>query len=195
MKKLIVLLSIISLFIVSCCPNANAQEQTPTKPSPEQYLTSEQMAKYQSDLKVAELEKKLQTYGNWVGVGSEIGIAVREGLSAVVEVSDQFGKTEVGKFTMIMIAWKVMGKDVIKIFIGLVFLFATLLISYKSMRKTLFGFNRKIKGNGLQFWKPKEYQWVSGTFSDYSDEGKGFMWFLHIVFILVSILITYQIMF
>lgn len=194
MKRLFVFLMLISLIVVSCCPSANAQ--TPAKPSPEQYLTADQLAKYQSDLRVAELEKKLQTYGNWVGVGGEIGIAVREGLGAVVDVSEQFGKTDVGKFTMIMIAWKVMGKDVIKIFIGLVFLFAALLIAYKSMRKTILGFNRKVKGNGLQFWKPKEYEWVDGSFRKHFDEeGYVFMWFLHVAFILGSIGITYAIMF
>ena len=91
MKRLLVLLSIFSLLIVSI---VNVQAQTPTKPSPEQYLTADQLAKYQSDLRVAELEKKLQTYGNWVGVGGEIGIAVREGLGAVVDVSEKFGKTD-----------------------------------------------------------------------------------------------------
>lgn len=194
MKKLCMYLSIFAMLFISIA-NVQAQVQTPAKPSPEQYLTADQMAKYQSDLKVAELEKKLQTYGNWVGVGGEIGTAVKEGLSAVVDVSEQFGKTDVGKFTMLMIAWKVMGKDIIKIFIGLIFLFIALFTAYKSMRKTIFGFNRKVKSNGLLFWKPNEYQWVSGTFSDYSSEGIGFMWFLHVVFILGSIGITYAIMF
>jgi len=194
MKKLFMLLLTISLFIVSCCPSANAQ--TTTKPSPEQYLTADQLSKYQSDLKVAELEKKLQTYGNWVGVGGEIGIAVKEGLSAVVDVSEQFSKTDVGKFTMIMIAWKVMGKDVVKIFIGLFFLITSLLITYKSLRKIILGFNRKVKGNGLQFWKPKEYEWIKGSFrEDFSEEGYGLMWFLHIALVLLSVLITYQVMF
>ena len=191
MKRLIILLSVISL-VVSYCLSANSQS---TKPSPEQYLTAEQLAKYQSDLKIAELEKKLQTYGKWVGVGGEIGIAVKEGLSAVVDVSEQFSNTNVGRFTMIMIAWKVLGKDLIRIILGLLFISMITPILYNSLKKTCIGFNRKIKGKGIRFWEAAEYEWVEATFKSNDDVNIGLVWFFYMVLIVGNIGITYLIMF
>jgi len=122
-------------------------------------MTPEQLAKYQSDIKVAEMEKKLQTYGNWVGVGEEVGIAVKEGLMAVVDVSDKFGSTDVGKFTLVMVAWKVMGKDVVRIVLGLLFLViitSLFLMIYKNLYKT----ERKLveKPSLFDFKNPKKYE-------------------------------------
>ena len=97
-------------------------------------MTPDQLAKYYSDIRVAELEKKLETYGNWVGVGGEVGIAVKEGLMAVVDVADQFGSTDVGKFTLIMVAWKVMGKDAVRILLGLFFFILVTLLFLKVYR-------------------------------------------------------------
>lgn len=63
MKKIFGMISIFVLMI-AVMPT---QAQTPTTQrvgDPSTYLTAEQQAKYYSDLKIAELEKKLETYGN-----------------------------------------------------------------------------------------------------------------------------------
>lgn len=139
MKKIFIFLLILILFLAF-----NVEAQVPSKVgNPEAYLTAEQLAKYQSDIKVAELEKKLQTYGNWVGVGGEVGIAVKEGLMAVVDVAGEFGSTDVGKFTLVMVAWKIMGKDVIRIVLGLLFLIIITFI-FLMMYKNLYKNERKI---------------------------------------------------
>lgn len=72
-------------------------------------------------LKKIETENKIQTYGAWVGVGKEVGTAVNEGLSALTKNADDFAKTGVGKFTMLMIAWKVMGWHLVHIIFGTLF--------------------------------------------------------------------------
>lgn len=69
-------------------------------------------------LKDIEAKQKVQQYGWYVGFGKEIGIAVNEGLRAINEQTAAFGKTEVGKFTMFIIAYKVIGQDLIQFAIG-----------------------------------------------------------------------------
>ena len=118
MKKLVALLSVFVLFLAVMPTQA---QTTSSEPKLEDYMTPEQLVEFQKDVEIAQLEKKLETYGNWVGVGGEVGSAIEEGLSAVVGVADQFGSTDVGKFTMILIAWKVIGKDTVRILLGLLF--------------------------------------------------------------------------
>ena len=66
-----------------------------------------------------QVSQTLETYGEWAGMGKEIGVAVREGLTAVKDVAVDFSKTEVGHFTMALIAWKVVGEDITGLFVGL----------------------------------------------------------------------------
>lgn len=157
MKKILTLLSILIMFLA-----INVQGQTQSNPkvgNPEAYLTAEQLAKYQSDIKVAELEQKLLTYGNWVGVGGEVGSAVKEGLMAVVDVAGEFGDTDVGKFTLVMVAWKVMGKDVVRIILGLLFLIIITLIFIKIYNNLYQNERKIIERPGLfNFTGMKKYQ-------------------------------------
>ena len=84
-------------------------------------LTVEQQLKITAEQEAKLLEQRISTYGNWAGVGKEVGIAVSEGLNAVVDVADKFGGTNVGRFTMVLVAWKVVGRDLVRIAIGLLF--------------------------------------------------------------------------
>jgi hypothetical protein len=154
-------------------------------------LTTDQLAKIKAEAEVKALSKKLETYGNWVGVGGEIGTAVKDGLTAVVDVSDKFGKTDVGKFTLVMVAWKVMGKDLVKIVLGLLFFIAfvtTLILIYRRVVLP-----RKLLTSNPGFLRyPKTYEVVKTEL-----DSEGVLW-LTIVFVLaflVSIWITYSIMF
>lgn len=192
MKKVFVF-TLIALFVATYCPSANAQtvpeEKITIKTSD---LTADQLAKIRAEQEVEELEKKVATYGKWVGVGGEVGTAVKEGLTAVVDVADKFGKTDVGKFTLTMVAWKVMGRDIVRIVLGFIFIvFATWFIFY-SFRTTCI--ERKVLVNNPGFLKyPKEYQIVQPRFG--SGEGLGIIRFLHIIVFIGAFAITYAIMF
>ena len=106
MKKILIVFAVLILLAAACCPNCAAQAQEPEKITVKTSdLTVDQLAKIKAQAEVESLQKKLETYGKWVGVGGEIGNAVKESLNAVVDVSDKFGKTDVGKFTMLMVAW------------------------------------------------------------------------------------------
>jgi hypothetical protein len=192
MKKILVLSFILALLAIACCP---ASAQTPEKVGdPTSYMTAEQLAKYQGDIRIAELEKKLEVYGNWVGVGGEVGNAVREGLTAVVDVADQFGSTDVGKFTMVLVAWKVIGKDVVRIALGLIFFTLVTLLFLKVYR----GYfkPRKIPVKRVAFFKrfveSVEYKIIE---PDKDWEGRNAIPIVMLVLYAGMVGITYAIMF
>lgn len=54
----------------------------------------------------------------YLGIGREIGEAVKGGLESVVDVSNRFADTPVGKFTLFMVAWKVIGQDLLAVVLG-----------------------------------------------------------------------------
>lgn len=153
-------------------------------------LTPDQLAKIKAEAEVKALESKLQTYGNWVGVGGEIGKGVKDALMAVVDVSDKFGKTDVGKFTLVMVAWKIMGKDVVRILLGLMFLTIAVTFIYKQFKHLTV---RRVvkKTNGIKFWQPKEYEFIEPK----EFEGINAVKFLYAVLIFASVGVTYAIMF
>lgn len=61
---------------------------------------------------LAEIDQKVSTYTRW---GHEIGTAMDEGLSAITRHTADFAETDLGRFTMFLIAWKVMSEDIISV--------------------------------------------------------------------------------
>jgi hypothetical protein len=61
-----------------------------------------------------------QTTG-WIGFGKEVGTAMKEGLSALNDEVNKFSQTDAGHFTMFVIAYKVMGKDILHAVFGIGF--------------------------------------------------------------------------
>ena len=202
MKKVLILVTLIALFIVACCPSASAQtSQQVTVDMAD--LTPAQRAKVEADALIAKqqeqlavYEKKIETFGEWVGVGGEIGTAVEEGLTAVVDVADKFGQTDVGKFTLVMIAWKVIGTDVVRIFLGLLFIAMFTWLLIYSFRRTCIDRRVLVSKKNPGFGKyPKEKEWelIEPLFGD--GEGLGAIRIVHLVLFLIGIWITYAIMF
>jgi hypothetical protein len=91
------------------------------------------LAKVKAKQTQAEIDEKIKTYGSWVGIGKEVGVAVDEGLTAVTKHATSIADTKLGKVTMFIIAYKVIGKDIIRYCVGLfLFLIITIvmIISY-----------------------------------------------------------------
>jgi hypothetical protein len=191
MKKIFGLLAIMTLAVLVITPQTYAQTVNEKITVNTSDLTVDQLAKIKAEAEVKELQKKLETYGNWVGVGGEIGNAVKEGLTAVVDVADKFGKTDVGKFTLVMVAWKVMGKDVVQIVLGIFFffIFSTVLIwLYKRLIVA-----RKVMVENPGFLRyPKKYEVVK---TELDGDGVIVVTIILILAFLVNIWITYSIMF
>ena len=200
MKKILIVLSLIAIFIASCCPNACGQTPDATN-----YLTPEQLAQYNADkamaevelaheLEVEKLEKKIEQFGDWVGVGGEVGIAVEEGLSAVVDVADKFGQTDVGKFTLVLIAWKVMGKDVVKILLGVVFFSVLVFLLSRFYRRTISSRRILVERTPQGAWKRDKKEWEVEK-SNLDGDERAWLTAGIIAAFLIGIWITYGIMF
>jgi len=199
MKKVLVFLSMIAFMVITVAPVnaqvANGSDKVTLNASD---LTPAQLVKIEADKKIAqanaqieELQKKIDTYGKWVGVGGEIGTAVKEGLTAVVDVADKFGKTDVGHFTMVMIAWKVIGKDIVKIVLGLFFFCVLTLVIVKVYRRVVMA--RKVLVENPGFLKyPKKYEVIE---SKLDGEESIWMTIILLLVFLLGVWITYGIMF
>jgi hypothetical protein len=73
-------------------------------------------------LKQLEMKEKIGDVSKWVGVGKEVGQAIDGALTAITKHADEIAKTGVGKFTMVLVAWKVMGHDLVGIVVGIIML-------------------------------------------------------------------------
>lgn len=103
----------------------------------------------------------------WVSLGKEVGEAIDAGLGAVVKQAENFGNTRVGNFTLIMIAWKIIGKDIIRILIGSVFIIIFTIVFFIGYLKNCIQkrYLISIKGSGKD--KVKEYETREPIHSDY----------------------------
>ena len=75
-------------------------------------------------------------YVKW---GHEVGIAMNETFAALTDNAAKFAKTDVGKWTMFLVSWKIMAKDILSVgnkvigyLIGIPFLVIGLLICLRS---------------------------------------------------------------
>lgn len=101
-----------------------------------------------------EHQSATEQTSKWVGIGREIGIATREGLNGVVDVSQKFGSTNVGHFVMFMVAWKIIGRDILGIVIGIPALAVGLCVWIWSFKRFFFGYRRLTMkdGKGGKTW-------------------------------------------
>ena len=153
-------------------------------------LTPDQVAKVKAQNELDQTSQKMQTLGKWAGYGKEVGVAIKEGLNAVVDVADKFGSTDVGKFTMYMIAWKIMGREAVAILLGSFILIIVTIVIFISFRRM---YPRKIlmKGNRLLFWQDKEYKIIEPR----TFEGMELVKILHIFILIGAYGIIFAIMF
>lgn len=139
MKKIILALVIISISIMFS-NTMHAQVNTESAVT----LTQEQLQQLSPEIqsqiatlnKKQEIETKIEKYGKWVGMGKEIGIAVNESLISLTETADKFANTKVGKFTMFIVAYKVIGTDILQLGFGILWIIIILSGSYLIHRKT-----------------------------------------------------------
>lgn len=114
----------------------------------------------------------------WVGIGREVGIATREGLESVVDVSQKFGGTQVGRFVMFMVAWRVLGKQLLGVVLGIPIWIAGVAMWVYSMRRFFWGRQVITRRNAD---KSVEYTSTAYKFSD--GEARVCVGIAHTVFI------------
>ncbi len=106
MKKLVLVLSLM-LFAFAGYSQEIVIDQKDIPP--------EILAKIKADKELQLIDERIAQMGEWAGKGKEIGIAVKEGLTAVKDVAVDFSGTDVGLFTMVLIAWHIVADDIIEI--------------------------------------------------------------------------------
>lgn len=199
MKK-IILISLLLAFVTSISYTASSQSSKQVVVNYDdlnsiqkaEIMANELIAEQESQLAV--YEKKIEKYGDWVGVGGEVGIAVKEGLEAVVDVADKFGGTDVGMFTMVLVAWKVMGKDVVGIVLGIIFFIVLVTLMLLFFKRVVLNRKTLIKKTPLGFWKGSTKEWVIIE-SNFDEGDKAITGIVGAVVFLLGIWITYGIMF
>lgn len=102
MKK-ILLVSVLLLGSLSL-----AQERTVS--IPESQLTEQQ----KQALKLQQVDSTVEKAHGWVGIGKELGQAFDSAMGSLTIRSNEFASTPVGRFTMFIVAWKVMGEQAVQ---------------------------------------------------------------------------------
>lgn len=108
--------------------------QTPNGPDelvtvPKKYVNAEHLNQAQNQNRVSQ----------YIGIGKEVGEAVKNGLESVVDVSNKFASTPVGQFTMVMIAWKILGKELLHLVVGIPVYIVLLSLWVHFARRLFFG--------------------------------------------------------
>lgn len=118
---------------------------------PESELTEQQKAKYLN----SKVETKVQETHAWVGIGKEVSEAVNGSLSAVTTQTNNFAQTGVGKVTMALVVWKVVGDQGVHILGGVIEILIFLPVWIWSYRRTCMSFRLK---TGKDTWQVVQYQ-------------------------------------
>ena len=82
---------------------------------PESLLTSQQKLLLKTEQATATVKAYTENAKEVGSLGREVGIAMREGFTALSDGVNNFGKTDAGKYVAFVIAWKFMATDIINI--------------------------------------------------------------------------------
>ena len=166
-------------------------------------LPADLIARLESQKKVEDVKKTLQTVGEFAGIGKEIGVAVNEGLGAVTDQASKFADTTPGKFTMFLIAWKVMAKDsmtitnsILGVLVGIPLLIFVEFFYLWIWRRNTTPI-RRLKPNA-DAKAPKEYEEKNTWFLDADDGAESRNWFIamwYITLVVSNVLILALVIF
>lgn len=194
MKKIATLILLIVIAaIAGCCPNtANAQTKAITIDTTGMPAAVKQaiVDKMKQDV----ITDKIESYGKWVGFGKEVGVAAREGLTAVKDVALDIANSKLGSTIMFLIIWKVAGIDFVRIGLATLFSFVSIWLISRSYFRL---FNRR-KITERTGW------WIFGTrkysYNEIPDDvldgipnswAAGLHWFFLCIMIGISALIAF----
>ena len=162
----------IVLFLLVLVPTMGLAQQTQheeTVTVPKSMLSPAQ----RQQIEIDSIKQRVEMYGKWVGIGHEIGEAVNGALHAVTTQTAEFAKTDVGRITMILVAWKVMGKDFVRMVIGLLLLGVGIPVWVWSYWKTCIPRRVLVKAGSDK--KERQYEVVNNINKDAEKWGHAFV--------------------
>lgn len=143
---------------------------------PKKYVSRDAFTETGQNAKT-EAQSNAEKLFQYVGLGREVGVAVHEGLSAVAGDINTFAGTPVGKFTLFMIAFKIVGDRAIHLIIGIPMYFVVMGIWFYLYQR-LFGgkmvvvkedYDEATKKRTKTYARDKGYPWAG----DDSKNGAG----------------------
>ncbi len=152
MKRLALLLFASSFLFADATP-APAQEELVTVPK--KYVSAEGLSK------TATGGESIEKLSGWISIGKEVGLATREGLRAVVDEANHFGTTKVGTFVMAVVAWKILGKDLMGVVIGVPLLVIGISLwvwSYRNFFVPKRSLTKHDEANKVKTWSIVQYE-------------------------------------
>lgn len=159
MKKIVAFILLIGvLLIAGCCPNScSAQAASNVVTVDLAKLPPDVQQAIQNQKEMDAVTQKIETYGKWAGMGKEVGIAVKDGLTAVKDVTLEIADSKLGHTVIWLVVWKVAGIDFVRIAIGLIIvLIGTFFIAKSYFR--LFATKRLVSKSGFFLWRTKTYE-------------------------------------
>ncbi len=141
----------------------------------------------------SDIEAKVKKFGWAAGLGKEIGEGVNESLKAITERTAEFAETKVGKFTMFMVAWKILGTDAIQFAFGSVFFLIWIVV-------WIFSYNRNCIARKVLVKSSKEggkeWQIVNEWRPNDGNSDRGWSnaithWIIFVVAIIITCLIIF----
>ncbi len=160
MRRLITIIMLISTMVLvfACAP---AKGQTNSVISIDTAgMPANVKAAINAKMQTDAVTQKIETYGKWAGMGKEIGVAAKEGLTAVKDFAVDVSETNVGKTVLFLIIWKVAGIDFVRILLATIFAFVSIWLISKSYF-TLLGNRRLIEKSGWWIFGTKKYEYPS----------------------------------
>lgn len=121
-----ILFALITLLVPVTLAQENKAEETIMVKKSE--LPPGLLTKLEAQASFNETKEKITQYGNWVGMGKEIGIAVNDGITAIKDQAISLSETKLGYYIMFLIAYKVIGTDLIQLAIGLPLMIALFIV-------------------------------------------------------------------
>lgn len=115
MKKLFSLLFMLLVSVVTFSQTNLSQEEF-------NKLPIETQNQIKSVKAVSQTQENIEIAGKWVGFGKEVGTAVNESLKAVTQTAVDFSNTKLGKITILLVIYKVIGEDIIQALFGVLWL-------------------------------------------------------------------------
>ena len=142
--------------------------------------------------KQKEVKEEISDYSEYIGMGKEIGMAISEGLKAVVTEAEHFGNTNVGLFTMIMIAWSIIGIDIVQILLGIPIYFVGIFLLIRYYRLNYSRFKMVKSSKGFFLWATKEYELVEPNNYSNTDDASLTVVIIMFIWTILGMLIIFS---
>jgi len=131
------------------------------------------------------VKNNVEMVSKYTGLGKEIGVAVNDGLSAITTQANNFANTKVGTWTMWIITYKIIGRDLLKLIIGIPLFFIILFVLLYQFRQGFYPKKLRMKGSIVDGWLGKaEYEVVTP-----SSDSKNTAWTILIIGLIIDVAI------